>query len=290
MGDTCSRFTYVKKAMPMKNDSMIVINKKLYEIDKKNELGKGHYGNVYAGKDITGNKEVAIKIIKKYRKSKNKKNEIDCLKKLTDSDYIVKFYENGYVDNKEYIIMELFDGYELYSWIKNNETFSEKHSTLVIKQVLNAIKYLHSKSIVHRDIKPENILLNKSGKLKLIDFGLSKFEPGINIIPNLQRKWSCVGTAYYMAPEVMNKIYSELCDEWSCGIIYYILLVGFPPFYGDSDNEVLNNVKYKDLIFEKKHWNKINNKTILLIKGLVNKNVKTRYNASQALKMIDNIK
>ena len=235
MGENCSRFYYIKKAKPLKNDSIISINKTLYEINKKQILGKGHYGNVYFGKDITNNNNVAIKIIKKHRKSKNKENEIDCLKKIKENEYIIKFYNNGYIDDKEYIIMELFDGFELYDWIKNRQTFSEKHSKIVIKQLLKAIIYLHSKSIVHRDIKPENILLNKEGKIKVIDFGLSKYEPGINIIPNLQRRWSLVGTAYYMAPEVIDKIYSELCDEWACGIIYYILLVGFPPFYGEND-------------------------------------------------------
>jgi len=107
---------------------------------------------------------------------------------------------------------------------------------------LGAMQYLHSKNYTHRDIKPENFLMQDTSpeaEIKVIDFGLAKaYDPAKDA--DLKTR---AGTPYYVAPEVLAGAYDEKCDMWSCGVICYILLCGYPPFYGDNDKEILNMVK-----------------------------------------------
>lgn len=119
-----------------------------------------------------------------------------------------------------------------------------------MKQILSAVLYLHEHGICHRDLKPENFMLSSTrpdAVLKLIDFGLSQnFQPlsqAIDLSENTQNLKSIVGTALYMAPEVLTgKGYNYKCDNWSLGIILYILLSGMPPFTGNNNQEIYEKV------------------------------------------------
>lgn len=107
-------------------------------------------------------------------------------------------------------------------------------------QLLSAINYCHKRKVVHRDLKPENVLVSR-GKdnsiiIKVIDFGTAEV-----FFPNKRLK-ETFGTCYYIAPEVLLHCYTEKCDVWSCGVILYILLSGFPPFSGKSDDDILKAV------------------------------------------------
>lgn len=140
-----------------------------------------------------------------------------------------------------YNMYRVCQGGELFDRIIAQEYFSEKQAALIFKQILMALNYCHSMNIVHRDLKPENFLFvteEDENDLKIIDFGLSK----MLCKGKLQRMKTRAGTPYYISPEVLTGNYDFSCDMWSAGCILYILLCGYPPFYGDDNNEILANV------------------------------------------------
>ncbi len=119
---------------------------------------------------------------------------------------------------------------------------SEEDAAYVIRQVLSAITYCHTKGVVHRDLKPENILIDSIQEhghinIKVIDFGTALF-----FSPQTHFK-ETMGTPYYIAPEVLLGSYTEKCDVWSIGVILYIMLSGSPPFNGETDDDIMNSVK-----------------------------------------------
>ena len=213
---------------------------KYYQFIK--EIGYGTYGHVYRVQSIsTGNVYACKKFDKKYIKNKKRlKNEIDLLR-ATDHPNIIKLFETFEDKQHLYLIMEECSGGELFARLaknaQNNKMYTEKDAAKMMKQILEAVNYLHYHNVCHRDLKPENILLSsmeENSQLKLIDFGLSKVVKSVDDII----KGKEVGTLYYMAPEVILGDYNEKCDVWSCGVILYIMLSGNPPFY-DNDKEKL---------------------------------------------------
>lgn len=155
-------------------------------------------------------------------------SEVSVLKSI-DHPNIIKLFELYQDDTNYYLITEHCQGGELFERIKSAENFSEKEAADYMKQILSAVYYCHERQIVHRDLKPENLLFDQkkqNANIKVIDFGTSrKFDPTKKLTKRL-------GTPYYIAPEVLKKNYDEKCDVWSCGVILYILLCGYPPFNG----------------------------------------------------------
>ena len=224
-------------------------NNLLNEYTLYEHLGAGAFGLVQKVKHKSSGQIRAMKIIKKSSRYSNKNlKEIENLKLLNHPN-IVKLYEY-YFDRKNiYIITEYCEGGELFDKIKERNTyFSEKDAAKILKAVLQAVAYCHSMGVVHRDLKPENILLegNDFEHIKLIDFGTST-------VINKNKKFNeRLGTAYYIAPEVLSKNYDEKCDLWSVGVIMYILLTGEPPFNGKNDDEIIKNVKTQSINYESK--------------------------------------
>lgn len=168
-----------------------------------------------------------------------------------DHPHVMKVFE-FYQDNMNYyLIIEYLKGGDLFDFVKKTNEFTEEIVCTIIEQILSALYYLHKHKIVHRDLKPENIMLSRPGditSLKIIDFGTSKrVEPGIQIS-------SPIGTRYYMAPEMLRAEYDFKVDVWSCGVIMYILLVGYPPFNGHNDNEIMMNIIKKPVVFYYEDW------------------------------------
>ena len=253
---------------------------------KKKFLGEGSFATVYLVQNRITDSIRAMKVIKKSANAseedeKDITNEINILK-IMDHPNVLKIFE--FYSNKESysIITEFCSGGDLFQEITENGPFSEKYTAYVMFQIFSAINYCHNMNIIHRDLKPENILIldrNKSNfpRIKICDFGTSKMvEKG-----SVQRK--LVGSSYYIAPEVINKNYNEKCDIWSCGVILYILLSGRPPFGGEDDQEIMENVKIGKYDIDCTPFNKASKSVIDLIQKLLIMDKNKRITAQEAL-------
>jgi calcium-dependent protein kinase len=247
------------------------------------DLGNGSYGMVKKVKHKHMGEERAMKIV---RKKLDSHNEIEILKKISHPN-IISIYEI-FEDSKNYYIMtELLEGGELFEEITRHGYFTEFEAANVIKQLLNGVVYMHNKLIIHRDLKPENIMLiskndsslgkNSRFEIKIIDFGTAKiFEKG-------EKLSKFIGTSYYIAPEVLSENYDEKCDVWSCGVILYILLCGYPPFNGATNLDIYHAIKYSPPNFSGDEWKEVSSEAIDLIKIMLNKPPNKRFSAEQCL-------
>jgi len=209
------------------------------------------------------------------------KQEI-AIMKLMDHPNIIKLYESFEDHRNIYLVMELCEGGELFDSIIESGHFTEVQAAGLMRQIVRAIFYMHENHICHRDLKPENFLFSAKTQLektllKIIDFGLScKFD------------WDQVlttkaGTPYYVAPQVLSGKYDHMSDLWSCGVIMYVMLCGYPPFYGDSDAEVLSKVRLGNFSFNAADWKNVSDDAKALIRMLLKMNPRDRYTAEQAL-------
>ena len=249
------------------------------------QLGKGGYGKVYEVKNKkTGEirackhlSKLSIKNLEKFQR------EINILIK-TDHPNIIKLYEIFESQRSLYLVMEECKGGEVFDriieHIQSKKMYSEKDAANMFQQVMSSIKYCHNNGICHRDLKPENLLYLNAGTetdnpIKVIDFGLSQ----IFINRKLKTK---VGTAYYVAPEILNGEYTEKCDIWSAGVILYIFLSGDPPFNGASDSAIYSKIAQMKFSFPDKKWKNVSNEAKDLINHMLAPE-KDRYDAEQVL-------
>jgi len=247
------------------------------------EIGRGGFSVVVEATCREDGEKYAVKIVEKtliQDEIKLLRREIDIMKKV-EHENILKLIEIFEDDEKVYIVMELVDGSELFDRIVNKGYYSEKSTVHIVKQILNAVKYLHSKNIAHRDLKPENLLCSGSGAneiVKIADFGLSKLFSGDEELTT-----SC-GTPGYVAPEVlMSESYDKSVDMWGIGIITYILLAGYPPFYGDNDTQLFEKIMNADYDFDDECWDDVSELAKDFIRHLLVKNPEERFTAEQAL-------
>lgn len=225
-------------------------------------LGTGAYGCVRECLHRSTGEKYAVKTIEKAKTGSLDyiQREIQLLRSV-DHPGIMKMVDCYEDENYVHIVTEKYTGGELFDKIIDNTTDSgcllEDEAAKIIKSLLEAVHYLHSKDIVHRDIKPENVLFesNEEGSsVKLIDFGLSRIHCTTDGAMTHQ-----VGTSYYMSPGVLKGKYDRSCDLWSIGVIAYILLCGCPPFNGSSDIEIHNAILRGDLVYEKDKWGNSSN-------------------------------
>ena len=275
-------------AINLTNEIIVSHSKANPSLDYKklNFLGEGSFAAVYRVQNRITDSIRAMKIINKSSTcseadDKEIFNEINILRTL-DHPNILKIFE--FYSNKESysIVTELCSGGELFQEIVDKGPFNENYSAFVMFQILSAINYCHNMKIIHRDLKPENILIverdkNNYPRIKICDFGTSKmFEKGA-----VQRK--LVGSSYYIAPEVLKKRYDEKCDIWSCGVILYILLSARPPFGGESDKEIMENVSLGKYDLQSSPFNKVSKNCLDLIQKLLIMDPKKRISAQDAL-------
>lgn len=253
-----------------------------YQIAK--ELGHGAFSKVFQCVDKLSGNICAAKMISKKALSQemmtdtNKLQEIQVLKQL-DHPNILKVFQIFEDKNYFYIVMEYCSGGELFNKITEKGHFNERDTASIIYQLLSAVTYCHSKNVIHRDLKPENIIIEESmGEftIKVADFGSSVFFSKAKIK-------GCFGSVYYIAPEVLENSYNELCDEWSCGVILYILLSGRPPFGGKSEAEILHNIKFGVMLTEGSAFDRVSREAKDLIKQLIERDLSKRITAKEAL-------
>lgn len=224
-------------------------------------IGKGSFGEVHVCQSNKTGEVVAIKKIKKtvlYQKNqiKHTKDEQFFLSKI-NSPWIVNLKSSFQEGNYLYLVMEYLPGGDLMSLLMKMNTLTENQAKFYLCEMILAIESIHNINCIHRDIKPDNILIDKEGHIKISDFGLAKipenyFNEDIIIDnkakildgkPTHKRELSCVGTAYYVAPEVLEKKeYGKEIDWWSLGVVFYEMLFGFAPFYGGNVGEVCMRV------------------------------------------------
>ena len=268
------------------NNDILVSNsrKNPFQIYTKLKLlGEGAFSQVWKVRNKITGKEYAMKIIEKNQKYKEKLifNEIEILKRL-DHPNIIKILEFYSLPEEFYIITEYCPEGDLFNEIKKGIIFSENQTAFIIYQILNAIRYCHKMRVIHEDIKPENIMITKRDEnnylfIKLIDFGTAKiFKEG-----NLQK--GVVGSAYYMAPEVLKGNYNEECDIWSIGVIMHIMLTGSPPFDGKDDDSIFNKISHRSFSINSNSFKRLSNNAKDLIMNLLERDPSKRITARNAL-------
>jgi len=209
-------------------------------------------------------------------------DEVEIMHKINHTN-CVQLYEMFETSKKIYMVMELLTGGELFDRIVAKGSYSEREASDLIKDITSAIQYLHSIGIVHRDLKPENLIyLNQraDSPIKITDFGLAKFRSG----PKLEAMTTACGTPGYVAPEVLkNEPYGKAVDMWSLGVILYILLCGFPPFYHESTAALYKQIKKGEYDFPDPYWTDISDSAKDLVKKLLCVDSKKRLTAKQVL-------
>ncbi|CAH9068877.1 unnamed protein product [Cuscuta epithymum] len=253
------------------------------------EMGRGHFGYTCAAKGKKGNlkgQEVAVKVINKLKMTtaiaiEDVRREVKILRALKGHRNLIRFYDAYDDEENVYIVMELCKGGELLDRIlSRGGKYSEEDAKVVIVQILNVVSYCHLQGVVHRDLKPENFLFaskDERSPLKAIDFGLSDY-----VRPD-ERLNDIVGSAYYVAPEVLHRSYGTEADMWSVGVIAYILLCGSRPFWARSESGIFRAVLKADPNFDEAPWPTISSEAKDFVKRLLNKNYRKRLTAAQAL-------
>merc|ERR1711991_593148 len=254
----------------------------IYKVGK--ELGRGAFAVVKEATHKESGRKNAVKIIDRGAMGDTNElslqREIEIMQKVDHPNIIA--LRQVFEDKKHvYLVMELVTGGELFDKIVEKGNYTESDAADLTRAIVEAIGYLHKLDIAHRDLKPENLLLKHKGtstEVKIADFGLSRM-----VNEAAMMKTAC-GTPTYVAPEVLtNTGYGPGVDMWSIGVITYILLCGFPPFYGDSIPLLFEQILKGSYDYPVDYWEDVSDEAIDFIDHLLVVDRKTRYTAKQAL-------
>ncbi|XP_053306542.1 calcium/calmodulin-dependent protein kinase type II subunit gamma isoform X5 [Spea bombifrons] len=250
------------------------------------ELGKGAFSVVRRCVKKSTNQEYAAKIIntKKLSARDHQKLEREArICRLLKHPNIVRLHESISEEGFHYLVFDLVTGGELFEDIVAREYYSEADASHCIHQILESVNHIHQHDIVHRDLKPENLLLAskcKGAAVKLADFGLA-----IEVQGDQQAWFGFAGTPGYLSPEVLRKDpYGKPVDIWACGVILYILLVGYPPFWDEDQHKLYQQIKAGAYDFPSPEWDTVTPEAKNLINQMLTINPTKRITADQALK------
>ncbi|TMS40042.1 hypothetical protein L596_006475 [Steinernema carpocapsae] len=255
--------------------------------DVKEELGKGAFSVVRRCVQKGSGIEFAAKIINTKKLSardfQKLEREARICRKLQHPN-IVRLHDSIQEEAFHYLVFDLVTGGELFEDIVAREFYSEADASHCIQQILESIAYCHSNSVVHRDLKPENLLLASKAKgaaVKLADFGLA-----IEVQGDTEAWFGFAGTPGYLSPEVLKKDpYGKPVDIWACGVILYILLVGYPPFWDEDQHRLYAQIKAGAYDYPSPEWDTVTPEAKSLIDNMLTVNPKKRITAEQALKV-----
>ncbi|XP_034174190.1 calcium/calmodulin-dependent protein kinase II isoform X40 [Osmia lignaria lignaria] len=254
--------------------------------DLKEELGKGAFSVVRRCVQKSTGHEFAAKIIntKKLtaRDFQKLEREARICRKLQHQN-IVRLHDSIQEENYHYLVFDLVTGGELFEDIVAREFYSEADASHCIQQILESVHHCHHNGVVHRDLKPENLLLASKAKgaaVKLADFGLA-----IEVQGEAQAWFGFAGTPGYLSPEVLKKEpYGKPVDIWACGVILYILLVGYPPFWDEDQHRLYAQIKAGSYDYPSPEWDTVTPEAKNLINQMLTVNPSKRITASEALK------
>ncbi|EFJ21060.1 calcium dependent protein kinase 17 [Selaginella moellendorffii] len=249
------------------------------------ELGRGQFGVTHLCTDRASGKTYACKTIAK-RKLISKadvedvKREVQIMHHLRGNENIVELRGSYEDKHSVHLVMELCEGGELFDRIIARGHYSERAAAALCRTIVRVVYICHSLGVMHRDLKPENFLLadkSESAPLKATDFGLSVFFKHGDKFTDL------VGSAYYVAPEVLRRNYGPEADVWSAGVILYILLSGVPPFWAESEQGIFDAVLRGQVDFVSDPWPSISSSAKDLVKKMLTQDVKKRVTAAEVL-------
>ncbi|XP_064640898.1 calcium/calmodulin-dependent protein kinase type II delta chain-like isoform X23 [Lineus longissimus] len=256
----------------------------LYEL--KEELGKGAFSIVKRCIKIANGQEYAAKIINTRKLSARDHQKLEREARicwLLKHPNIVRLHDSIQDEGYHYLVFDLVTGGELFEDIVAREFYSEADASHCMQQILESVNYCHQHHVVHRDLKPENLLLaskSKGAAVKLADFGLA-----IEVTGEQQAWFGFAGTPGYLSPEVLKKDpYGKPVDIWACGVILYILLVGYPPFWDEDQHRLYAQIKQGAYEYPSPEWDTVTSEAKNLINSMLTTHPAKRITAADALK------
>eukprot|EP01038_Epipyxis_sp_PR26KG_P008076 gene8076-10939_t len=246
-------------------------------------LGEGGFSIVKLGTRYNDSKKVAVKIINRHGLQDEDElcviQEVNILKKL-DHPNIIHTYDFFEEPKFYYVVLEFVGGGELFDRIVKKTTYTEKEARDLVITLLGTLNYLHDNNIIHRDLKPENLLLNTKeddANVILVDFGFAIEVDGFNVN-------APYGTPGYIAPEILENVpYGKPIDLWSFGVILYILLGGYPPFFDENQRALFRKIMRGSYEFHPDRWSHVSDEAKDLIRGLLTVNPLKRLTVDQAM-------
>ncbi|KAF5728405.1 calcium-dependent protein kinase 9-like [Tripterygium wilfordii] len=276
-----------RPAQPVPADA--ILGKPFVDVTKdyalSKELGRGQFGvTKLCFENVSGKRYACKSISKKKLVTKGDKEdmrrEIQIMQHLSGQPNIVEF-KGAYEDKQSvHLIMELCEGGELFDRIIAKGQYSEKAAASICRAIVSVVHICHLMGVMHRDLKPENFLLTSisdNAMLKATDFGLSVFIEEGKVYKDI------VGSAYYVAPEVLRRRYGKEMDIWSAGVILYILLSGVPPFWAETEKGIFDAIMKGDIDFKSQPWPTISNSAKDLVSKMLTQDPKKRITSAQVL-------